>query len=220
MVTESNWGESHTGPNRPPETLRGVRIFSVKIHPVRWRSPWKVSTSYWALAANAQGPNSQPANRNLWSIAKLVYTSTVDVRAILSLVASSSRNSDFLPPSDDGCEVPNTLFASLRPNPLHFRSRRRICPFVQSRGSSNPNPLSKAPACTCAARLGSAILPISTPFSSSTISATTSPRTTSPASPGTPTAVSRPSRMCSREPSNTATASATTAPSPPATYSG
>src|SRR5215472_2389828 len=90
MVMESNWGESHTGPNRPPETLRGVSIFSVEIHPVRWRSPWKVRTSYWALAAKTQGPNSQPANRKLRSIARLVYTSTVASVRCLTLSSHPS----------------------------------------------------------------------------------------------------------------------------------
>ena len=83
IVTESNCGESHTGPNPPAETLRGVRIFSVEIHPVRWRSPWKVKTLYWALAANTHGPNRQPANRRVQGIAMPVYTSTVDALSLL-----------------------------------------------------------------------------------------------------------------------------------------
>ncbi len=46
------------------------------------------------------------------------------------------------------------------------------------------------------------------------------PRTTSPASPGIPIAASKPSPMSWPAPSNTATAWATAAPSPPATCSG
>src|SRR5882724_9318953 len=90
MVTESNCGESQTGPNPPAETLRGVRIFSVEIHPVRCRSPWKVKTLYWALAAKTHGPNRQPATRKVRSIAKPVYTRTVDVRAGTSCSANAS----------------------------------------------------------------------------------------------------------------------------------
>ena len=94
------------------------------------------------------------------------------------------------------------------------------CPSDPSSVSSNRSRRSKGPASTSAGPSGSATRRISTRSCCWMTSATTSPKTTSPASPGTRIGGSRRSRMSSRERSTTPTASATAGRSAPATCSG
>ncbi len=93
-------------------------------------------------------------------------------------------------------------------------------PPERSKASSPRSPPSRAPASSFAAPSASAIPASSIRSCCSTISATTGPTIIAPAFPGIRIAASRPSPMCWRAASSTATVSAIAAISKPATCNG